>query len=223
MKKAEKMPETAELPQQKLPGESAVNAGSGSSRAADAVSPTNVDPEKLALSAMNGLVGSTPHQDLSISSAVAGSPTEDARLVTVERTHDLVATHALRLTQSGDDSLRVVIDPGGGTRLSLELRLNNGTIEAQALLHRGDFQFLSTHWAELQQRLEPRGVHLGALTCSDPSTEGQERFQQSRHQAAEEQPSRSAFAEFALDGPMADSPAARRIRSKSHAGWETWA
>lgn len=217
MKKAEKAQKTAELPQQKLPGESAVTAGSGSVPAANVIGTgMNADLEKLALSATD-----RPQPDPSISGAFAGA--NDARLVTVERTHDLVATHALRLKQSGDDSLRVVIDPGGGTRLSLELKFTNGTIEAQALLHRGDFQFLSSHWTELQQRLEPRGVHLGALACSDPSTEGQETFQQSRHQAAQDQPSRSAFAEFALDGPMADTPAARRTRPKTHAGWETWA
>lgn len=212
MKKAEKAQKTAELPQQKLPGESTVTAGSGSASAAN----TSADLEKLALSAID-----RPQSEPSISGPLAGA--DDARLVTVERTHDLVATHALRLKQSGDDSLRVVIDPGGGTRLSLELRFTNGTIEAQALLHRGDFQFLSSHWSELQQRLEPRGVHLGALACSDASTEGQEPFHQSRHQAAQEQPSRSAFAEFALDGPMADMPAARRTRPKTDAGWETWA
>jgi hypothetical protein len=105
----------------------------------------------------------------------------------------------------------------------LELRFGSGGIEAQAQLQRGDFQFFSSHWAELQQRLEPRGIHLGALGGSDQSGVGQERFQQSKHQPADEQPTRSAFAEFALDGPMADSPAARRSGTKTRAGWETWA
>lgn len=222
MKKAEKVQKTAEPSQQKLPSDSTVIAGQEGVRAALPVSTSSsADAEKLAL--VSGSVNSPAGPEASISSAAASTPSNDARLATLEKTHDLVAAHALRLSQSGNDLLRVIIEPGGGTRLSLELRFGNGGIEAQALLHGGDFQFLSSHWAELQQRLEPRGVHLSALGCSDQPSSGQERFQQSSHQAAEEQPARSAFAEFALDGPMADSPAARRRGTKTHAGWETWA
>ena len=134
-----------------------------------------------------------------------------------------MASHALRLSHSeGNESLRVVIEPGGGTRLSLELRLHNGEIEAQALLHRGDYDFLNTHWTELQQRLEPRGVHLAALECPTQPGTNQRQSQQPGQQAADEPPPRSAFAEFAFDGVMEDSPAARRSRSKTYNGWETW-
>jgi hypothetical protein len=105
----------------------------------------------------------------------------------------------------------------------LELRYHNGWIEAQALLHQGDFELLNSHWTELQQRLEPRGVHLAALECPAQSSTDQRQSQQSGQQAADEPPPRSAFAEFAFDGSMEDSPAARRGRSKTHNGWETWA
>jgi hypothetical protein len=224
MKKAEKVQKTAEPLQQKLPSDGALTAGqAGISAAQPASTSSAAEAEKLAIETNAGQVHPSAGVETQISPSVGASAAADARLASLERTHDLVATHALRLNQSGNDSLRVVIEPGGGTRLSLELRFGSGGIEAQAQLQRGDFQFFSSHWADLQQRLEPRGIHLGALGGSDQSGGGQERFQQSKQQPADEQPTRSAFAEFALDGPMADSPAARRSGTKTRAGWETWA
>jgi hypothetical protein len=225
MKKAEKEPKTADPSQQNLPGDGAVTADHARSEALQPSANLSANFEKLSLAtnqdhANNNTVVTEP----SVSNAANTSGTPDARLASLERTHDLVAMHALRLTQSGTDSLRVVLEPGGGTRLSLELRFNNGGIQAQALLHRGDFQFLSSHWPELQQRLEPRGVHLGTLECSDQSNPGQERFQHSGQQPPDEQQlTPSAFAQFALDGAMADPPTGPRSRATTHVGWETWA
>lgn len=214
MKNAEKVQKTAEPVEQNLPGQSGAKPGQ----------PVSAGPSAdLAAASAAGTVNGAGPADMMVAAPGNVAPADDSRITSLERTHDLVAMHALRLSQSGSDSLRVVIEPGSGTRLSLELRFNNGSIQAQALLHRGDFQFLSSHWSELQQRLEPRGIHLGNLSCSDQSAGGHGRFQQSGHHSTEDQPTRSAFAEFALDGPMADSPAARRSRTKTKAGWETWA
>jgi hypothetical protein len=148
----------------------------------------------------------------------------DARLLSLERTHDLVALHAVRLKESGSDTMRIVLEPGDGTNLSLELRRQNGGIEAQAMLHRGDFRYLSSHWAELQQRLEPRGVHLAALESSPHSAadHSHSNSHRSKHQSPDEK-SGSAFSEFAFAGSMTESPASRPARRKSHQGWETWA
>jgi hypothetical protein len=224
MKNAEKVQKTAEPSLQNLPGGSAVTAGQAKLKAAEAPSTSpSIDLEKIAVASSTGQIENPAAPATVVASTPTVSTTVDARLTSIERTHDLVAMHALRLSQSGSDSLRIVLEPGGGTRLSLELRFSNGTVEAQAQLHRGDFQFLSNHWADLQQRLEPRGVHLGALKCSDQSNGGQERFQQPGGQSADEQPGRSAFAQFALDGAISDSPCAKPARNKTNAGWETWA
>ena len=224
MKKAEKVQKTAEPSLQNLPSGGAVTAGQAKPTAAETLlTSPSFDLEKVAVASSAGQIESPAAPAASMANTSTVSTMVDARLTSIERTHDLVAMHALRLSQSGSDSLRIVLEPGGGTRLSLELRFSNGTVEAQAQLHRGDFQFLSNHWADLQQRLEPRGIHLGALKCSDESNGGQERFQRSGGQSADEQPNRSAFAEFALDGAMADSKASKRVRPKTNLGWETWA
>jgi len=224
MKKAEKVQKTADLSQQNLPSEGAVTAGQTDPKASQAplTSPL-ADLDKVALATSGGHIEDKLAGSVETVSNPVNAATADARLTSLERTHDLVAMHALRLSQSGNDSLRVVLEPGGGTRLSIDLRFSNGGIQAEALLHRGDFNFLNTHWAELQQRLEPRGVHLGDLKCSDQSGGGQEQFKSPGRQSTEERPNRSAFAEFALDDEMSDSPAARRARTKTHVGWETWA
>ena len=219
MKKAPKVPKTAESPLQNLPSEGAETAAQDRAKAVQVPTASSSEMEKLV--AMTSADSHSSRLETPASGMAMAPAANETRLVALERTHDLVAMHALRLSQSGKDSLSVVLEPGDGTRLSLELRFGNNGIEAQALLHRGDFQFLSRHWSELQQRLEPRGVHLGDLGCSDQSSNGQSRFQ--TREPADEQSTRSAFAEFALNGPMTDSPAARRGRVKTHAGWETWA
>lgn len=196
MKKAEKMQRTADPSQQNLPGDGAVSAG----KAEPPASSVSPDPVVASVSAAS-----------------------DTRLISLERTHDLVAMHALRLSHATNEAMRVVIEPGGGTRLSLELRFNNGSVEAQAVLHRGDFEFLNQHWNELQQRLEPRGVHLAALECSSRSATDQRNSQHSGRQSADETTTRSAFAEFALDGSVPNGPTRPQPRSKTYLGWETWA
>lgn len=223
MKKAEKVPETADLSEQNLPGQRTVAAGQAETRVAEPpLSMHFVDSARLAAASAN-VPDNLNDSQAAASTAISTSSSDDARLRSLERTHDLVAMHALHMTRSGNETLRVVIEPGAGTRLSLELRFSNGGIEAQALLHRGDFEFLNGHWAELQQRLESRGVHLAALEYPTSSTTDQRHSQQAGRRFGDEPPTRSAFAELALDGSMKDSPAARPGRLRTYDGWETWA
>ena len=142
----------------------------------------------------------------------------DARMRAVERTHDMMALHSMRLVESKSDSLSVVIKPAVGTELSLELRQRDGGVEAQATLTRGDHQFLNQHWPELQQRLELRGIKLSPLGGeTNFSANDNGNFQ--RQQAANEEMAQqaSAFAEFASIGG-----ATARL-APVHDGWESWA
>jgi hypothetical protein len=136
----------------------------------------------------------------------------------LERTHDLVAAHALRVSDVGTDSLQVVIKPGAGTQLSLELRQRGGGVEVQAALQQGDFKNLSQHWPELQQRLEQRGIRLGSLT-DDGSLANSDSgaFKQNRNQPG------AALAELGLATPTTGSFTQPTSRVKAAAGWETWA
>jgi hypothetical protein len=145
----------------------------------------------------------------------------DARMRAVERTHDMMALHSMRLVESKSDSLMVVIKPAVGTELSLELKQRNGGVEAQATLTRGDHQFLSQHWPELQQRLEQRGIKLAPLG-SETSFSAGDNGNSPNHQASPEAAAQeaAAFAEFASAG-IAGGATARL--AAVHDGWESWA
>ncbi len=198
MKKGEKVPKGAESAQQILPSEGALSAAAH-------------EPAALTVDSANQVVVAPANH--------AG----DAQLLTLEKTHDLITTHALRLSHSQNDTMRVVIEPGSGTRLSLELRFTNGGIEAQAQLHRGDFDFLSNHWAELQQRLQPQGVSLGALEYSTGSGPDQRSSQDKSNFTGEESPQRGARAELGLERDQPESRSKVKSLIRQYAGWESWA
>ena len=225
MKKAEKVLKNAELPEQNLPsapGIPAQNAGAGAVQPSSTTSST--PPEAVAATdSSSAPVAATPASVSAATATASSSPADDGRLRALERTHDLVALHAVRLQESASDTMRVVFKPGDGMHLSLELRWRDNAVEAQATLHRGDFEFLSQHWSELQQRLEPRGIHLAPLGMAESFTSNFSQSRNSGRQAGDPEPATGAFAEYAFGGSMTESPAARRTRTKTHRGWETWA
>lgn len=141
----------------------------------------------------------------------------------LERTHDLMSLHALRLRDSSADSLRVVIRPGPGMQLALDLHLTaNGGVEVRALMNRGDYQFLNAHWAELQQQLEPRGVRLAPLTSADTGGESATDFAGSRRQPKPDE-SKSAEALPGLPFVAAAAAPAKARRPAAARGLELWA
>ena len=149
----------------------------------------------------------------------------DARMRALDRTHDMVALHTMRLVESKSDVLSVVIKPSVGTELSLELRQRADGVTAQATLTRGDREFLSQHWPELQQRLEQRGIKLSPLGSEgDFSSLDGGSFQQSQYSHTDQEEAAqqaSAFAEFAATSPVSGGASARL--AVVHDGWESWA
>ncbi|HEX4266105.1 MAG TPA: hypothetical protein VH597_17345 [Verrucomicrobiae bacterium] len=232
MKKADKMQKVAGPAEQDLPGDAI--KGSEELPMAQKISASALlhSHEKLDLAVTVDSQPATAVSGAPEPAAVAASPAVspaaglDDRLRVLERTHDIVALHAMRLGQSGSDSLHVVVKPGGGIQLSLELRQGEGFIEVNASLHKGDFAHLSQYWPELQQRLEARGVRVGDLACSENlSDTGHQEFQQPKQQQSPDQDPlhAGAFAEFALAGSLREAPATRAARATAYRGWESWA
>jgi hypothetical protein len=145
----------------------------------------------------------------------------DLNLQTMERTHELVALHAMRLSEMNTGTMQVVIKPEAGTQLSLELRQRGNGVEAQAVLQQGDFKHLNQHWPELQQRLEQRGIKLASLTdngiAGNSHGGGGGRFEPKQNQSVE------TFAGYASTGSVAGTFTPVKPRVTTHAGWETWA
>ena len=177
----------------------------------------NLDPN-LPLSAVAPVLMDAPET----SSALVLPSLADARMRDVERTHELVSLHALRMVESKSDSLSMVIRPGGGTELSLEMRHRNGVVEAEASLQHGDYQLLNQHWPDLQQRLEQRGIKLAPLGSeTDFTGAGNGNFSQQQSTREESAQQASAFAEFTV--AMNRGGATARLAPVSAGGWESWA
>jgi hypothetical protein len=163
---------------------------------------------------------------VSVQDCIPLSSVVDLHARAFERTHDMIAVQTMRLVDSKMDSLHVVIKPGAGMQLSLEMRQRGDGIDVQAVLQHGDFAPLNQHWPELQQRLESRGVHLAPLVGGDSFTanSGGNGFQSPPHEFSNPDPlEASAFAAFALAGPVIQPPAPALAAAVIHPGWESWA
>jgi len=225
MKKAEKMQKVAGSAEQDLPG----NTASGSEelpkgqKVAEKVASHGGKAESAAIELPTRISTSVESPSSTITSAApAASTGVDSRVL--ERTHDIVALHAMRITDTGAETLHVVVKPGAGIQLSLELRQSARGIEVSASLHKGDYDQLSQHWPDLQQRLEARGVRVSSLTPSENYTGTGHHFHQSKQQSSQQESLQAgAFAEFALAGSMTEAPGTRAARASAYRGWETWA
>jgi hypothetical protein len=150
----------------------------------------------------------------------SSSPT-DLQLQALERTQELVASHAMRLENADRDSLTVVLKPGAGTQISLELRQNSDGIQAQAALQQGDYQHLNQNWSDLQQRLDQRGIRLGPLldqgSFGNSGNGGNEQSKPQSNRPAD------LLAGSGIAGSRTAAITNPHLRAKAATGWETWA
>ena len=230
MKNSDKVEVFAGLEGQKLPGGASARPLASELRAAlldfsnISNAPVKFTPD-AALAYSSADTGGNSHSSTEVTAqlnVVAQPALNSANLKTVEQTHELVAQHALRLVETKADSLSVVLKPDAGTELSLQLRQRNGAVEATAVLTSGDHQLLNQHWADLQSRLDLRGVKLGPLggegsfsSTNFNSNGGNQQRQMAREEAADHA---SAFAEFA-----AVTGGASARYAPPWQGWESWA
>ena len=227
MEKTEKMNKVAgstAKTEKVLPGDAGLTALENNLPATDTVARMVLGNESAAI-----ITGpSTGESGSAAVSAANGfaSPVVDLQSRALERTHDMIALQAVHMNDSKLDSLHVVIKPGAGMQLSLEMRQHGDAVDAQAVLQRGDFGQLSQHWPELQQRLEERGVRLAPLAGGENSTAdcGTNGFQQPHREfAGQDSIEASAFAEFALASAAIQSTTPATGVAAIRRGWETWA
>jgi hypothetical protein len=149
--------------------------------------------------------------------STASAATADFRSRTLERAQDMIVMHATRLSDAGNSLLQVVIKPGAGTQLSLELRQRGDGVDATAVLQRGDFGHLNQQWPALQQQLEQRGIRLAPLVSREVFFTGDAAgaFQNKQNQTNEPE----SFAEATPAGSFAQTVA----HAGTYRGWETWA
>ena len=225
MQKADKTKESAAPAQQNLPASPANGAGDElparmAARTASLVARSS-QSETPAASVIPVSSSSTAPQAAGATSAPSAQWPSTDPMRSLERTHDLMSLHAFRLRDSGSDSLQVMIKPGAGLQISLQLQMRDGAVEMKATLHRGDFDLLSRNWQQLQQQLEPRGVRLAPLLSGNPTTTGNNPFFQPPGNRPEDQDSEPAgtLTGLALAGALKPTVA----KSRTARGWETWA
>jgi hypothetical protein len=218
MKQAEKTNKIAGQTEKVLPGNvvyaSRGTLSSGTSLNTDSIATTVTATAGSSASGNVNALASPPSDSVAV--AVATNDRANA----LGRTQELVTVSAARLSDSGNNSMQVVIKPDAGTQLSLELRQQGGNVEVQAVLQQGDFNHLNQQWPELQQRLEERGIRLAPLTddgASGNSNNGSETFQNNQSQANEVVP------ELTLVDAPAGMFASEPAQASAHRGWETWA
>jgi hypothetical protein len=224
MQKAEKTNEISAPTEQNLPASLARDAGeklpTRSNSGADSLSRSEkTEFPATTGSAVSGVTAAT--ESISRPAEPVHWPSS-APARSLERTQDLMSLHAFRLRDSGTDSLQVVIKPGTGLQLSLNLQMRGSNVEMRATLHRGDFDFLNRHWSELQQQLESRGVRLAPLTRNTELADGNDRQFQNpdRSPNGNDATPAGSLAEFALADTLKTviTPKSRTVR-----GWESWA
>ena len=231
MKNADQAAKVAGMPEQSLPGvtlvasavqeafQEAFRPRPSVKAAARIESPDSAAP--ISALATNHLPATV---ETSSSSLISASSQTELRTRALDRTHDIMALHGLQLRQSNTDSLHVIIKPGAGLQLSLQMKQTSEGIEAQAVLQSGNFNDLNQHWAELQQRLEERGIKLAPLgNESATANSGNENSQRQSYQSAPPDAlSAGAFAEFAAGSAAAPRTTPTTATADAR-GWESWA
>jgi hypothetical protein len=214
MNQAEKTNKIAGQIEKVLPGSSHF-AAQGSAAALFSANSGQAAATAAANSTVSGITNTAPAaQTDSVGLTAANSPVR-----TLERTQEMVTVNAMRLSDSGNNSMQVVIKPDAGTQLSLELRQHGGNVEVQATLQQGNFGHLNQQWPDLQQRLEQRGIKLAPLAGDVPfaNSGGDGAFQNKQNQTAQELPEVTF-----VDAPVGMFTA-EAAHSSAHRGWENWA
>ena len=88
---------------------------------------------------------------------------EEKRPAIVEQVQEKVTSCVMHLKLMHADSMSVVLTPDGQIELSLRLQAQEGGVDVQAQVRRGDRGNLTAHWGQLQQNLSAQGIRLNAL------------------------------------------------------------
>ncbi len=225
MNKAEHEAKVAGTPEPSLAGVTVMSALQSAAHAKPAArAAARVESSEAPTPANFSSAERTPSTaETSSTNLISASSQTELRTRALDRTHDILALQGLRLKETNAGSLSVVIKPGAGVQLALQLKQTADGIEAQAILQQGDFKQLNQHWADLQQRLVERGIKLAPLGQDGSSmNSGSENFQRPSQQSAEQYSlSAGAFAEFASAGAATARPVpAVAVTAR---GWEGWA
>ncbi|MDB6034816.1 MAG: hypothetical protein JWM16_5154, partial [Verrucomicrobiales bacterium] len=142
----------------------------------------------------------------------------------VERVEQTILHAAVELKRLGTESMSVVLWPDHQTELHLTLAMNQGNVDVEARISRGDMTHLQAEWGTLQQTLAQQGIRLQPMEQSrDLAQQGEKDSGSSSHfqrQDSGESNRRKTMIEEEMASSQfqftARTAAARRL-------WESWA
>lgn len=132
------------------------------------------------------------------------------------------------------ETISMILRPDAHTQLKLELRHEGAAYQAEVRVERGDAALLGADWAQLQSRLEDRGIRLSPLVGAGLSSSGQgdfsstgerrQSFQESRTLQPDWLPTGASAATRRSSADPSSAVSRQSVRFQSGArGWETWA
>ncbi|MBL9167221.1 MAG: hypothetical protein JNN07_05735 [Verrucomicrobiales bacterium] len=109
--------------------------------------------------------------------STAGIPTEGVEelarptdLQSIEVLRNEILTRVVEFGDENPTSMTVVLRPDQGTELTVHLKSNDGRIEVQVRVEKGDDRAYRSSWDSLQQSLSQRGVSLAGLESAATPT-----------------------------------------------------
>jgi hypothetical protein len=209
--------------QQKLPGsDAAVTVAAADSRerkiggvVSEAAAVTPSGPGQPGFVSAGAEAGEAPVGRADPSVSHAGAAAEAVRRA--------IDTAAAGLGRAEGGSVSLILRPDPNTQLALHVKLEQGHIEALAVVEHGDLAALGAGWTHLQSRLAEQGVRLAPLVPgSEHSTSllggGSHRPGQER----QPEPSAPATPEFNRPVTVRAAAPAPAAGSQSTAGQREW-
>jgi hypothetical protein len=145
------------------------------SAASFSVSHSSDREHKAALASMSANGTSTSTTAISPGAANGPQPAQTASVATDAQAARSVLAHRSienlmrSFPRQDSGSVSVVLTPDANTQVALHVKMQQGQMQAQAVLERGDYSALKADWGSLQSRLSDQGVRLAPLSSSvDP-------------------------------------------------------
>jgi hypothetical protein len=160
MQKTQNVNESSDLAEQNLPISSASFAFARSSESDHKPGVASLSPGATSTSTTSAMPGAP---SVPMPAPVANSAT-GAQAAPSGLAHRSIENFMLNnFPRQDSGSVSVVLTPDANTQLSLHVKMEQGHLQAQAVLDRGDFGTLKADWGSLQSRLADQGVRLAPL------------------------------------------------------------
>ena len=135
------------------------------------------------------LLGQSSKQFSDAAPVTPTRPTPPSPVPVLDNLQLRIVNGAMELRAARKDSMEVVIRPDTQTEMVLHLSRQNGLVDVEARMQRGDVGTLTQQWSQLQHSLAQQGIRLNALQSPEgPQNHFSEHFSQSNFHKEQHSP-----------------------------------